>query len=166
MGHRFKQVDRAAALPQNRLPLPPRAPAIPLSEQRAISRPGSIHPGQPPISATVPKASWQPPREPAPSLDLPVEFWAEEPVSFDRRLTPVVPAFRPENHPAPSSAPAAKRVAVAPRSRPSWAWARLGQPLFLVTLFAAVMLLCHVISVVYHVPWLDPQPLFDRWRPG
>jgi hypothetical protein len=166
MGHRFKQVDRAAALPQNRLPLPPRTPATPLSEQRAISRPGSIHPGPPPISATVPKAPRQPPREPAPSLDLPVEFWAEEPASFDRRLTPVVPAFRPEKRAAPSSAPPVKRAAVEPRPRPSWAWSLLGQLFFLVTLCAGVTLLCHVISVVYHVPWLAPQPLFDRLRRG
>ena len=167
MRHRFKQVDRAAALPQNRLPLPPRTPPVPLSEQRAISRPASRHPeAEPPASATVPKAPRHPSREPLPSIDLPVEFWPEEPASFDRRLTPVVPAFWPENRvpPVSQSGPAAKLEADQRRARPSWAWSLAGELSSLVTLCAALTLLCYVISVVYQVPWLDPRPLLDRLR--
>ncbi len=48
MRHRFKQVDRAAALPQNRLPLPPRTPPVPLSEQ-----PGA-KPGEKTYDAFIP----------------------------------------------------------------------------------------------------------------
>jgi len=101
-----------------------------------------------------------------PSIDLPVEFWPEEPASFDRRLTPVVPALWPENRvPLVSQGgPAAKLGADQRRARPSRAWPLAGQLFFLVTLFAAVTLLCYVISVVYQVPWLDPRPLLDRLR--
>ena len=147
MRHRFKQVDRAAALPQNRLPLPPRTPPVPLSEHRAISRRASRHPeAEPPASATVPKAPRHPSREPLPSIDLPVEFWPEEPASFDRRLTPVVPALWPENRVPPVSqgGPAAKLGADQRRARPSRAWPLAGQLFFLViqSRAAIVVMLC------------------------
>jgi hypothetical protein len=102
-----------AALPEgDRFPSPPRAPELAAGEARRLSgkqaRPADSDSPIVTVSGPVPRRS-------GPSPAGAVEFRAEEAPSYDKRLTPVVPASWPESEPVePHSEPA---VAVTPSQR-------------------------------------------------
>ena len=114
MGNPSERSEGAAVLPRNRLPAPPRTPSFPAGERRVSGTVPKY--AATANSATAPEAAPKPPQTLAPSPALPAEgFRAEEPVSFDKRLTPVVPALWPE--PVTARANLAP-ISVSPASQP------------------------------------------------
>jgi hypothetical protein len=97
VGNPSDRAGQTALLRDNRLPVSPRTPALPFGGRGSISGAQPKHPATELASATTPK---EPPRPPNPSGPAPIfqgdRFGAEEPSSFDSRLTPVVPVTWPD----------------------------------------------------------------------
>ena len=159
-------------LPESRLPLPPRTPSFWPGEPRGVS--GTAPKEGPPTHSAATTAN---------AVVAPEGFPAQESVSFDKLLTPVVPAGWPENDeesvvpsadvehtfwtaPPAYSTPPDEPFVELPPARLSWARSMLMQVLFMIILFGVAMLLCYEISVAYHLPWIDPRRLVARLRSG